>query len=284
MALRSRLLLLLAVVLTACAGSDRAAYTVSEAVRYAGPTDATVASDPRVGDVYRPSGPGPWPAVMLIHGGSWRSGSRAVMARFARRFASAGYVVYNIDYRLAPTYRYQAQLGDVRAAFGWLREHAGSLAVDTDRIAVMGYSAGAHLALLLALADAGDGPRPSAVVAGAGPSDLTVYPDSPILSDLLGGTLAEVPDAYADASPINHVSADDPPVLLYHGSLDWTVDVEQSRRLLAKLHSVGVPAELLEEPWSGHATAYLLDGDAFRAAIGFLAQQMPPSKPMMLSR
>jgi len=264
----------LVLALTTCAGSrDRADYSVTEAIRYA---SAPVANDVRVGDLYRPNGAGPFPAVLLIHGGSWQRGSRAEMVRFARRLADAGYAVFNVDYRLAPEHRYPAQLEDVRAAFAWLHGHARSLAIDPERIAVMGYSAGAHLALLLGLADSDGAPRPRAVVAGAAPSDLTAYPNSPTLAALIGGSGAALPDVYADASPISHVSAGDPPVLLYHGALDAIVDVEQSRRLQAKLREAGVHAELLEEPWSGHATAFLLDGDSFRAALAFLAEQMPP--------
>jgi dipeptidyl aminopeptidase/acylaminoacyl peptidase len=112
-------------------------------------------------------------------------------------------------------------------------------------------------------------------VAGAAPSDLTAYPNSPTLVALIGGSGAVLPDVYADASPISHVSPGDPPVLLYHGALDLIVDVEQSRRLQAKLREAGVHAELLEEPWSGHGTAFLLDGDSFRATLAFLAEQMP---------
>jgi acetyl esterase/lipase len=257
---------------TACAG-PHAPYRLTERVHYVGGVDAR---DPRVGDFYRPDGPGPFPAVLLIHGGSWQRGSRSEMAKFARRFAAAGYAVFNIDYRLAPEHRYPAQLDDVRAAFAWLHEHARPLAVDPQRIAVMGYSAGAHLALLLGLADVDGAPRPRAVVAGAAPSDLTAYPNSPVLAALIGGSGAALPDVYADASPISHVSPDDPPVLLYHGALDGIVDVDQSRRLLEKLGSVGVAAQLFEEPWSGHATAYLIDGDSFRATLAFLAEQMPP--------
>lgn len=278
MPLRIRLLPLcsaIALALTACAGSrEGAGYSVTEGIRYA---SAPVANDERVGDFYRPDGAGPFPAVLLVHGGSWQRGSRSEMVKFARRFADAGYAVYNVDYRLAPGHRYPAQLDDVRAAFAWLHAHARERAVDPQRIAVMGYSAGAHLALLLGLSDAGGAPRPRAVVAGAAPSDLTAYPDSPVLAALIGGTGAALPDVYADASPISHVSPDDPPVLLYHGALDGIVDVDQSRRLLEKLRSVGVAAQLLEEPWSGHATAYLIDGDSFRATLAFLGEQMAPA-------
>jgi acetyl esterase/lipase len=264
-----------ALALAACAGSrEGPCYSVTEAVRYA---SAPAANDPRVGDFYRPDGAGPFPAVLVIHGGSWQRGSRSEMARFARRLVQAGYAVYNIDYRLAPEHRYPAQLEDVRAAFAWLHGRARSLSVDPDRIAVMGYSAGAHLALLLGLADSGGAPRPRAVVAGGAPSDLTAYPNSPTLAALIGDSGTALPDVYAEASPISHVSPGDPPVLLYHGALDLIVDVEQSRRLQAKLREAGVHAELLEEPWSGHGTAFLLDSDAFRAALAFLAEQMPPS-------
>jgi acetyl esterase/lipase len=267
-----RLVLLFALGLAACAGADRARYTVTESVRYAGVAGN---ADPRVGDLYRPTGAGLHPAVLLIHPGSWQRGSRSEMARFARRFAEAGYVAFNVDYRLAPENRYPAQRDDVSAAFRWLHGHARSLSLDPDRIAVMGYSAGAHLALLLGLADPHGEPRPRAVIAGGAPSDLTAYPDSPVLAALIGGSGGELPDLYTDASPISHVSPDDPPVLLYHGALDWMVDVEQSRRLLAKLRAAGVTADLLEEPFSGHGTAFLLDGDSFRVALEFLAAQMP---------
>jgi acetyl esterase/lipase len=267
-------LLALALLSLACPALDGGDYSVERRIRYAGVPGG---GDPRVGDLYRPVGAGPFPAVLVVHAGSWRSGSRSEMARFARRYASAGYVVFNVDYRLAPEHRYPAQLDDVRAAFGWLHANAHSLSVDPDRIAAMGYSAGAHLALLLGLTPPPDGVRPRAVVAGGPPTDLTEYPDSPVLAELIGGSGGELPERYREASPISYVSADDPPVLLYHGTLDEKVSVEQSRRLIEKLRGAGVAAELREEPWEGHATAFFLDGDSFRTTLAFLAAQMPPT-------
>jgi dipeptidyl aminopeptidase/acylaminoacyl peptidase len=111
-------------------------------------------------------------------------------------------------------------------------------------------------------------------VAGAPPTDLTEAPDSPILANLIGGSGEQFPEKYRDASPITHVSPGDPPVMLYHGTLDMRVAVEQSRRLYEQLRAAGVVAELREEPWAGHTTAYFLDGDSFRAALTFLGERM----------
>src|SRR5687767_13735283 len=125
----SRIALLLPLLLAACVGSpdDAATYSVTEAVRYEGALDS---GDERVGDLYRPRRAGPSPAVLIVHGGSWQRGSRSEMTRFAHRFAEAGYVVFNVDYRLAPQHHHPAQRDDVRAAFGWLHAHAGPLRVD----------------------------------------------------------------------------------------------------------------------------------------------------------
>jgi acetyl esterase/lipase len=269
-----RLFALLSLVLPVMGCAARPAssgFRVESDVRYAGAADGT---DPRVGDLYRPDDGATHPAVLLIHGGSWMRGARSDMAKFARDLARAGYVAYTIDYRLAPAHRYPDQLADVRAAFAFLRASARSLAVDPDRIAVMGYSAGAHLALLLGLANEDGGPAPRAVVAGAPPTDLRAYPNSPVVEALIGGSGEELPEAYAEASPITHVSAGDPPVMLCHGTLDLVVDVEQSRRMFEALREAGVHAELLEEPLAGHTTVYLFDGDWFPAVLDFLAAQM----------
>jgi acetyl esterase/lipase len=229
----------------------------------------------QVGDLYRPAGAGPHPAVLLIHGGAWVRGDRANMRKFAERFAAAGFVAWNLEYRLAPDATWPAQLDDVRAALAWLRARAREIDVDPERIAAMGYSAGGHLALLLALAE-GDGPRLAVVASGAGPTDLLAYPHSPLIAKLMGGDADALPDAWEDASPISHVSPGDPPVFLYHGALDRVVGIEQSRRLLARLREAGVPSELYEEPWSGHSTAYLLDRDAFARVLGFFEARLRP--------
>ena len=210
-------------------------------------------------DIYVPAAPGPHPAILLIHGGGWARGEPADMDKFAQRLVRSGYVVMNLAYRLAPQFRYPAQSQDVASAHRFLEDSAGRWQLDPARVGVMGYSAGGHLALMHGLAAATTQHRVKAVVSGAGPSDLTRYPDSPYLHKLIGPYAGHEQD-YADASPVFLASPDDPPTLLYHGTWDKLVEVEQSRVMAAALRAQQVPSQLIEVGFSGHATTFLLDG------------------------
>jgi acetyl esterase/lipase len=191
----------------------------------------------------------PRPAVVIIHGGSWQRGDRARMARIAGGLADAGFVAVNIEYSLAPRYRFPAQLHDCRAAVLWIREHAAALNVDPERIGAFGYSAGGHLALLLATTgrSQSDPARIQAVVAGAPPANLAAMPGPAdrTLRRLLGADREEAPELYRQASPVAHVSADDPPAFLYHGRYDWVVPFTQSEDMARRLRAAGVTVELL---------------------------------------
>lgn len=261
--LRPLALALLALTLalgSPAAGSEPRPFSVEKGVAYG-------SAARQRGDLYRPRAEGLRPAVLVIHGGSWTRGSRARMERWAERFAEAGYVVFNIDYRLAPESTFPAQRDDAHAAFEWLRSRAGRLGVDPDRIGAMGYSSGGHLALLLALED-GAGPRPAAVASGAAPTDLLAFPDNPILRGFLGAG-PERRELWQRASPLAHAGPGDPPVLLFHGALDTVVGIDHSRRLQARLEESGVPAELVEQAFTGHMTAYVFDRSAFESALAF---------------
>lgn len=225
-------------------------------------------------DLYIPDGAGPHPAVLLIHGGGWDGGEPEDMERFADRLIEQGYAVANISYRLAPEYRWPAQIEDCRAALRWLRSQAQGLRIDAKRIAAYGYSAGAHLAVALGT-DSGNDPaeRVQAVVGGSGPYDVRVYTDSPYLKRLIGGVPSEFPEAYADASPMTKVTPDDAPTYLYHGKRDKLVEVEQSRNMARAMEKAGVPVKLHEEPF-GHALTYLLDDESFEIAVEFLDQYL----------
>ena len=240
-------------------------YTLIEDRVYASPE-----GEDQLVDLYIPGGEGPHPAVLLIHGGGWKSGEPADMEGFADRLVEAGYAVANISYRLAPEHRWPAQIEDCRTALRWLREQAEGLHIDPKRIGAFGYSAGAHLAMALGT-DSPKNPqeRVQAVVAGSGPYDLRVYPESPYIYKLIGGGPQEYPDEYADASPLTKASPDDAPAFLYHGKRDRLVEVEQSYNMAAALADAGVPVVMREEPF-GHALTFVFDRGSFAEALEFL--------------
>jgi acetyl esterase/lipase len=244
----------------------------------------------------------PSPAVVFLHGGGWRLGSRHTAGPAYRgadpnpfeRVAQAGIAVASIDYRLSGEAVWPAQLHDAKAAVRWLRMRAAELGVDPDRVASWGESAGGHLAALLGLTgdDAGlegtvgvTGPssRVGAVAAWYAPSDIAaVATDNgadPGASDsreaqLLGAPVPSVPDLAAQASPITHVSSGAPPFLLLHGNADRFVGCAQSERLHGALTAAGVDAELhtydgADHMWRGAPEAAT---DAVDRTIAFLAR------------
>jgi acetyl esterase/lipase len=217
-------------------------------------------------DAYTPSGRGPFPGVLLVHGGSWKRGNKQRLARITERLAQRGYVAVSIDYRLAPANRFPAQLHDCRAAVRWMRANAGRLQLDPARIAGFGYSAGAHLVALLATSSHDDDlpdARLQAAVLGATPVDLAQFPESAVFESVLGFSVAERPDLYALASPLTFVTPDDPPMFLYHGADDWMVDASHSHRMLEALERAQVPTTYLEVP-GGHLATFLFDEEPVR--------------------
>lgn len=219
-----------------------------------------------------PNGRGPFPGVLVVHGGSWKRGNKQRMARIAERLAQRGYVAVSIDYRLAPADRFPAQLQDCQAAVRWMRVNAGRLQLDPARIAGFGYSAGAHLVALLATSSDDDGlpdARLQAAVLGATPVDLAQFPENAVFESVLGFSVEERPDLYSLASPLTFVTPDDPPMFLYHGADDWMVDASHSHRMLEALERAQVPTTYLEVP-GGHVATFLFDEEPVRHAIDFL--------------
>lgn len=230
-------------------------------------------------DLYLPRGLGPFPAVVLIHGGGWERGERGDMDDIARELARRGLAAVNISYRFAPTHRFPAQLHDVQQAVRWVRTSAAAHRLDPARIGVFGYSSGGHLAALLATVGEGDpldtprggaDTRVNAAVAGGAPFDFMQFDDSPLINRLLGVSKQENPALHAMASPLSHVSAGDPPMFIYHGGWDWLVPVEQAQAMKAALDSAAVPAELYVAGGYGHISLFLLNGGSVTAAIDFL--------------
>ncbi|TLD70017.1 alpha/beta hydrolase [Phragmitibacter flavus] len=225
-------------------------------------------------DIYEPKGDGPWPGVLLIHGGGWaKTDRRSDMESIAGRLARRGYVVMNATYRLAPKYHYPAPVQDLQEAMRWFRARGDTFNLDPRPMAVFGYSAGGHLAALLGSMDDPNTPPIKAVVAGGAPVDLRKYPGPGLIADFIGGVMTEYPDAYVEASPVTHISPDDPPVFLYHGGFDLLVRSDQPVDYRKALTAAGVPNELFWIRGRGHVIGFLSDGAAVRAAIKFLDRQ-----------
>jgi acetyl esterase/lipase len=211
---------------------------------------------------------GPFPAILCIHGGGWVGGDRQQMSQTINALAARGYVAVAPDYRLAPAARFPAPLEDCKAAVRWLRVNAIAYKINSDRIGVMGFSAGGHLACLVGLTERGDGlegnggnpnesSKAQAVVSFFGPTDLTrpVFAKDAQLNNLvplLGGTLEEQPDAYLRASPIHYVKRGAPPFLFFHGARDAIVPIDQAKDLADRLRKTGGAASVEVVTGEGH--------------------------------
>lgn len=229
-------------------------------------------------DIYVPRGAGPWPGVLLIHGGGWESGDREQVRSLAERLAGRGFATFNTTYRFAPEHCFPAQLEDVQLALRWMQTHAAEYRMRPERFGAFGYSAGGHLAALLGTLSPGNalasGPRLAAVAAGGTPTDLTKFEGGRLVPQLLGTSLQANPELYRSASPVTYISPDDPPFFLYHGNADLLVPVDHARDLHAALLASGVRSELFILRGRGHMTAFLTDGPAFEAAASFLDREL----------
>ena len=210
------------------------------------------------------------PGVLVIHGGAWVAGDKRFDSGHARKIAQQGYVVMAINYRLAPKHKHPAQVQDCRQALRWLHEHAQEYHMDQTALGVWGYSAGGHLAALLATDRKELDPPIRVCVAGGAPCDLSMIPeDSRVLAGFLGGTRKRLANLYAEASPIEHVTQDDPPVLLFHGDADELVPIEYAKRMQKKLSEHSVEHELIVLPGKSHLMAFV-DPRGMKASISFL--------------
>lgn len=217
-------------------------------------------------DVYQPPAGDHHPVLVQIYGGAWQRGAPGDNATFARYFASRGFAVFGIDYRHAPDAHWPAQIEDVRAALAWIRAHAADYHADATRLAIIGRSAGAQLAMIAGFED----PGVSAVINYYGPVNLArawrepPRPDPigsrPVLEAYLGGTPEQIPEPYQAASPIEHVSARVPPTLLIYGSRDHIVQAKYGRDLYAHLIAAGATSQLVEIPWADHAFDFIPGG------------------------
>jgi triacylglycerol lipase len=215
----------------------------------------------------------------MIHGGAWISGDKWNVIDHAIQMAQSGFVVMAINYRLAPAFPWPAQLVDCQAALGWIEKHAEEWQADIERLGVWGYSAGGHLALMMALEQKAELPRIRACVAGGPPCNLDYIPlKSQMLAAFLGGSRERFPDRYRDASPIYLLSPDDPPLFVFHGDQDSIVPIENSRQMLNKIVELGITHEYRAVPNLGHLMTFL-DRKSRLDAIEFLKKHLVPTSP-----
>lgn len=249
-------------------------------------------------DLAKPKGDGPFPAIVFVHGGGWRGGNRASYRGMIRQAAERGYVAITVTYRLTEAEAggrarnpFPAQVHDVKCAVRWLRANAKKYGIDPQRIGATGGSAGGHLSLMLGTTDAKadlEGPgyedrssRVQAVVNYFGPTDFpriaeTSKGATPIVSSFLDGDHAAKPKVWSLASPITHVTDDDPPILTIHGAEDMLVPVDQAKRFDAAAKKAGVRHELLILEGQAHGFRGEAADRARKALFDFFDAHLKP--------
>ncbi|MDX1517796.1 MAG: alpha/beta hydrolase [Woeseiaceae bacterium] len=230
-------------------------------------------------DVYVPKQlSGPAPLVVFFYGGGWKEGSKRNYEFVASALTDAGYVVVIPDYRLYPDVAFPAFVDDGAAAVAWAAANADRLGADADNLFVMGHSAGAHIAALLALDErylASHGYRPSelaGLIGLSGPYDFL---------PIEGGYLLDVfpEETRARSQPVNFVTAAAAPALLIHGTDDTTVRPTNSDSLAQRLRDVDVPVTLKTYDDVGHARVVA----ALAPSFDFLSQTLEDSRSFIAS-
>jgi gluconolactonase len=220
-------------------------------------------------DIFVPRGDGPHPAALILHGGGWHSGDKMKFRAMGLELARRGYVTMAIAYRLSGEAKFPANIQDCHAAVRYLRAHATEYKVDPDRIGVVGGSAGAHLAGLLATtADVtelhGDGGNPGvsssvqAAVLMSGPMQIATgsVAERSLMADnpkpnaiwLFGGNVEECPEPYALADAHEHIDKNTPPILFQYGGTEDPSKIDPS---VARLRKLEIPTKVLSHYENG---------------------------------
>ncbi|MFT3830119.1 MAG: alpha/beta hydrolase fold domain-containing protein [Opitutaceae bacterium] len=261
---------------------------------------AVVAGHPLALDLYRPTSAAPLPAVLLIHGGGWDSGSREMERPFAKRLAAAGFVAVPVSYRLGESGRFPAALHDLKAAVRWLRVHAAEQGIDPARIGAVGGSAGGHLAALLGATN-GIAALEGEVGERAAASDVQCVVDIDGLADFtaaalvaqqvakpsaptrfLGGPFADHTETWRTASPLTHIGRGSAPTFFLNSTA--TSPLLPGRLEMAKkLRSLGTASEVAVVPDTPHVF-WLLEpwfAGVVATTADYLRREMPDPGPAL---
>ncbi|NQV24622.1 MAG: alpha/beta hydrolase [Rhodopirellula sp.] len=250
-------------------------------------------------DVYLAKSDKPTPAMIYIHGGGWRAGSKNNIPGWLAAFVAQGQLsVISVEYRFTDVATHPAQVNDCLRAVQFVRHNAARWNIDTKRLGVTGGSAGGHLSAYVALHDdvadpESDDPvkrhssRVACAVSFAGPTDWTLLSRidhrHPAYRQLIGyepGTPADQLSAslIKDVSPISFVSKDDPPIMQVHGDKDDIVPIEHAMNLHKKLEAVGVKSELVVIPGGNHGVSGAGGGTAERPTTFVREQLLSPQR------
>lgn len=248
-------------------------------------------------DLYVPKGTVKTPLVVYVHGGGWREGSKDHMP--LGRLVQAGYAVASVDYRLSSQAQFPAMIHDLKAAIRFLRAEGNRLGLkDTSRIVIAGSSAGGHLAAVVGVTNGvkelegtvGAHLASSSAVQGTisffGASDLlSILGQStpkgrefrgPALELLLGGLPQDKPELAKLASPVMHVDATDPPLLLIHGDADAQMPHQQSVDLKQAYVKAGAAVQLITIRGAGHGGKEFHDTERTAGVVRFLQSIATP--------
>jgi len=245
-------------------------------------------------DIYIPAGAkGKIPLVVFVHGGAWLVNDKYADMGYMKKtwweMCCGGYELVFIDFRFSTQVIFPAQIQDCYRAVSFLVDNAARFGFDTSKIAVMGFSAGGHLASLMGLAKNNNVesffmPQSNrsfnikAVIDFYGPSELILFPGNNDIkspeSILIGATPLSRPDLAKAASPVTYVDKNDPPFLIIHGEKDDMVSPKQSMLLSSWLTIAGVPNELIIVKDAPHYGEMFDAEEVRKKVMGFLIKYL----------
>ncbi|OAI57299.1 lipase [Verrucomicrobiaceae bacterium SCGC AG-212-N21] len=234
------------------------------------------------------------PLLVYVHGGAWRGGSKENPPILALR--EHGFAIASVDYRLSPEAPFPAQVHDIKAAIRFLRAKAADYGYDATRVGILGSSAGGHLAALVGVTNGqkdlegavGDQLKQSSdvhcIVSLFGASNLqTILSQStehglkvrvPALQLLLGGTPEEKTDLAKLASPVAHLDAKDPPLLLIHGDADPQMPPQQSYDFAKRYEGLGLKVQFVRIAEGKHGGPEFYDAERTAIMAKFLKEHL----------
>ena len=241
-------------------------------------------------DVYVPANVESPPLVVYVHGGAWRAGSKE--GGVPMQFVENGFAVASLDFRASTDAQFPAMLHDIKGAIRYLRDHAGNFGYDSEKFAIAGSSSGAHLAALVGVTNghkelegtigghADTSSDVQAIISYFGASDLTTILSQstprglgvrePALELLLGALPEDNAELAELASPVYHVDAGDPPLLLFHGDRDFQMPINQSHQLEGAYDVLGLDVQFDTVHGSAHGGPGFFDEDHLPVALEFL--------------